>query len=63
MNKKFLRLISVREMTGLSRSSIYLMMRSGAFPKNFLLGERSVGWLEVDILAWIESRVSSTRLN
>ena len=55
MNKKFLRLSSVREITGLSRSTIYLMMRDGVFPKNILLGARSVGWLEDDIEAWIES--------
>ena len=58
MNKKFLRLTSVREMTGLSRSTIYLMMRDGAFPKNVLLGARSVGWLVGDIEAWIDSRIN-----
>lgn len=58
MNKKFLRLTSVREMTGLSRSTIYLMMRDGSFPKNVLLGARSVGWLVGDIEAWIDSRIN-----
>ena len=58
--KKILRLRAAKELTGLSRSSIYLMMRAGTFPKNISLGARAVGWLEVDIQAWIDSRISAT---
>lgn len=60
MNKIIKRLSGVKSMTGLSRSSIYLMMRSGTFPKNISLGARAVGWLEADIQAWIDSRISAT---
>lgn len=55
---KVLRLKSVQDTTGLSRSSIYLMMRDGRFPKSISLGARSIGWLESDIQSWIESRMS-----
>ena len=41
--KKILRLRAAKELTGLSRSSIYLMMRAGTFPKNISLGARAVG--------------------
>ncbi|HOY86988.1 MAG TPA: AlpA family transcriptional regulator [Methylotenera sp.] len=58
--KKILRLRAAKELTGLSRSSIYLMMRAGTFPKNISLGARAVGWLEADIQAWIDSRISAT---
>ena len=57
---KILRLRAAKDLTGLSRSSIYLMMRAGTFPKNISLGARAVGWLEADIQAWIDSRISAT---
>lgn len=60
MNKKILRLRATQDWTGLSRSTIYLMMRVGTFPKNILIGARAVGWLEADVQAWIDSRISAT---
>jgi prophage regulatory protein len=54
---KILRLEAAKETTGLSRSSIYNMMKTGDFPRSILLGERAVGWLESDIQLWINSRV------
>ena len=56
---KILRLSAAKDRTGLSRSTIYAMMKNGTFPKNILLGARSVGWLEADIQAWIDSRISA----
>lgn len=56
---KILRLRAAKDLTGLSRSSIYLMMRAGTFPKNIQLGARAVGWLEADIQAWIDSRITA----
>ncbi len=58
MNNKVLKIKTVQNSTGLSRSSIYLMMREGSFPKSLSLGTRSVGWLEADIQSWIDSKVS-----
>ena len=61
MNKIIKRLNSVKSMVGLSRSSIYLMMAAGTFPKSISLGERSVGWLESDIDDWIDSKVAASK--
>lgn len=44
---------------GLARSTLYEMIASGDFPKPILLGKRAVGWREVDIEKWIESRKST----
>lgn len=51
----------VESITGLSRSSIYAKMEDGSFPAAIKLSERSVGWLEHEIQAWLENRVSLTR--
>ncbi len=53
---KVLRLKAVMTMTGLPRSTIYHYMKSKKFPCSVKLGERSVGWLEEDLLAWIKTR-------
>jgi prophage regulatory protein len=60
MSKNFKRLKSVIGTVGLSRSTIYALMAAGKFPKSISLGERAVGWLESDIQAWIDSRISAT---
>lgn len=53
---KILRFPSVIEKTGLSRSTIYLKISQGIFPKPFSLGPNSIGWLEKDVDDWINSR-------
>jgi prophage regulatory protein len=58
MNQSFLRLPLVQQRTGLSRSTIYAFISRGIFPKPSQLGARSVGWLNTDIDAWIESRLT-----
>lgn len=55
--KNVIRLPEVRSRTGLSRSSIYAMMSSGAFPKPVKLGARAVGWLEAEVGDWLNSRM------
>lgn len=57
MSCKILRLKEVKEITGLSRSTIYLEIAKGKFPKQIqLTGARSVGWHESAIIQWVESR-------
>ena len=58
---KVLRLRDVINTTGLSRSSIYLLMRDDKFPRNILLGARSVGWTQLSIDQWIEGRVAASQ--
>ena len=61
MTPRILRLPSVRERTGLSRSSIYLRISEGRFPRPISLGERAVGWLESEITAWLNRRIEASR--
>ena len=56
-----LRLPNVKARTGLSRSTIYLRISEGSFPKPISLGERAVGWLESDIQDWIQKRIKESR--
>lgn len=58
---KILRLSAVKEKTGKPRSSLYFMVAKGEFPKPIKLGKRSVGWLESDIDAWIETCIKRSR--
>ena len=39
--------------TGISRSTIYRLLQSGAFPKPISIGQRCIRWQESDIKAWI----------
>lgn len=50
------RLPKVLLAAALSRSTVYAMIADGRFPKPMKLGERAVGWPEVEIAAWLESR-------
>ena len=52
MIKKMYRLPEVMNMTGLSRSSIYLRVSTDEFPKPVKIGRRAVGWPEDTIIAW-----------
>ena len=57
MSNKILRLNEVKELTGLSRSTIYAQIAKGNFPKQVqLTGARSVGWYESAVKEWVESR-------
>jgi prophage regulatory protein len=56
-----LRLPAVMANIGLSRSSIYLRIAEGTFPKPVSLGARAVGWLESDIQEWLRQRVEFSR--
>ena len=61
MAKKILRLNEVKTRTGLGRSTIYLRIAQGSFPKSIALGERAVGWLESDLDEWINERIRQSR--
>ena len=52
----FLRLPRVQTLTGLSRSTLWRMVKEGTFPKPLRLGKKAIGWRESDILNWLETR-------
>jgi prophage regulatory protein len=56
-----LRLPDVKRSTGLSRSTIYLRIAQGTFPKPVSLGGRAVGWLEADVQQWLQRRIEASR--
>lgn len=55
-SNKILRLPSVQELTGKSRSAIYSDVARGVFPVPVRLGRRAVGWRSQDIDAWLDTR-------
>ena len=55
MNQKILRLKAIQDWTGLSRSTIYAMLKTGNFPQSVKWGLRSAGWYETEISNWINS--------
>jgi len=57
-----LRLPTVKDRTGLSRSTIYLRISEGTFPKPISLGSRAVGWIESEINEWLEQIIESSRV-
>ena len=54
-----LRRKQVEVRTGLSRSTIYLRIQEGTFPKPINLGARAVGWVENEIEAWLASCIEN----
>ena len=46
---------------GFKKSTLYLAMAEGRFPRAVHLGPRAVGWLAHEIDEWIASRVAESR--
>ena len=57
----FVRLPQVKEMTCLSKSSIYRLMNAGDFPSQISLGARSVVWIRSEIEEWCDQKIASIR--
>ena len=56
MEDRLLRLREVEEITGLSRSTIYRMLKAGQFPQSVRVGRKAVRWRLRDINSWMDSR-------
>jgi prophage regulatory protein len=56
---KLIKLKTVMEITGLSRSYTYALGQRKEFPKPVKLTERSSAWIESEVLAWIDSRIKA----
>ena len=63
MTMKFLKLQAVMSITGMSRSSIYLAISEGRFPKQINLGARSIAFLESEVHEFMEHCVANRRSN
>jgi len=51
----------VLDRTGLSRSTVYLRISKGEFPKPVSLGARAVGWIETEVEDWIAHQIKVNR--
>ncbi len=58
---RILKMPKVLVQTGLSKSAVYRGIKEGKFPQPIRLGKRSVGWLEDEVLAWLQSRIEASR--
>ena len=54
---RLLRWPAVRARTGLSRTTVWRLVRAGSFPSPVRLSANAIGWRASDVETWIASRV------
>lgn len=52
---RIVRINTVLERTGLSRSTLYRKVQDGSFPKQIKLSERCAGWRESAVINWMKN--------
>ncbi|RSV43842.1 AlpA family phage regulatory protein [Sphingomonas sp. ABOLE] len=52
---RILRIKTVLERTGLTRSTLYRKMEAGTFPHNTRISTRCMGWRESAIAEWLDT--------
>ncbi len=57
----FLRLPELKSVTGLSKSSLYALIRAKSFPSPVQLGPRTVAWVRSEVRQWAAERISNSR--
>ena len=57
----FLRLPEIKALTGLSKSSLYALIRANSFPAPVQLGPRTVAWVRSEIKQWAAERIEASR--
>jgi prophage regulatory protein len=55
------RMPDVVVMTGMSRPTVYRMMKAGTFPQQIQLSPGAVGWLRTEIEQWVVDKVTADR--
>ena len=61
MSEQLLRFQSVKQKTGLPRSTLYRYMDQGHFPKQVKIGPQAVGWVASEVEQWIKNQIEKTR--
>ena len=61
MSNTLIRLPNVIKRAGISRSTIYNLIKEGSFPSPIRLGERSIAFIESEIDDWIDSKIKESR--
>jgi prophage regulatory protein len=57
--QKIIRLPEAIKKTGLSRSTIYSLVKQGDFPKQIKLTPRTMGFLESEVDQWLSDRANA----
>jgi prophage regulatory protein len=58
---QMLRIATVCEVTGLSRTQLYRLVKTGKFPSSVQLGANSVAWASDAVDAWVADKIAATR--
>ena len=58
---QLLRINEVITRTGLSRSTLYLRIKQGSFPRPISLGSRASAWVSSEIDQWIDHQIYLSR--
>lgn len=45
--------------TSLSRASINRLRDAGGFPREVVLGERRIGFVKSEVVAWVDARINA----
>ncbi|MCV2348711.1 helix-turn-helix transcriptional regulator [Paucibacter sp. Y2R2-4] len=56
---RLLRLPDVETASGMKKSTIYLLMKRGQFPRCVQVTPRCVAWPESAVLQWVQDRIAS----
>ncbi|EIW3594717.1 AlpA family transcriptional regulator [Salmonella enterica] len=59
--ERFLRLPEVMHQCGLSRSTLYDLIKKNAFPQQITLGGKNVAWLQSEVTAWMADRIAQRK--
>lgn len=55
---RMLRIREVLQLCGLSRATLYREINLHTFPAPVKLSARSVGWLQDDVMQWLDTRIA-----
>lgn len=55
---EILRLPEMCRCTGLSRSSIYALVKKNQLPRPIKISQRASGWLRAEVLQWVEEKAA-----
>ena len=58
-NQLVLDIGGVIELTTLSQSTIYAMVKKGEFPKQKRIGSHRVVWMRSEVIAWLEEKLAA----
>lgn len=58
---RLLRIPEVEQTSGLKKTTIYLLMKRGEFPRGVQITPRCVAWPESAVLQWVQDRISAAQ--